>query len=455
LALSYDVRVWKVEIYEGKQRNSYRVRWAVAGKPWKKVFRTSALAESFRSDLVAAARKGEAFDTETGLPVSMARTSRDMTWYEFACKFVDMKWPHVAATTRRTHAEAFTAFAPAMFATTRGMPDAKLIRRALCRWAFNTARRNDPACPDDVKAALAWVKRNTRLVSTLAKPEILRPLLDGLTVRLDGGPAASSVVSRRRKILNTAVEYAVELNMLDANPIPALKWKKPKPVQVVDPRCVPNPVQARTLFDGVREQGRVGRRLVAFYGCLYYAGMRPEEVAFLNKRHLAIPKEGWGEFHLYGADPYAGKDWTDTGRDRDRRQLKQRERGESRTAPCPPELTALIHAHLDEFGTTADGRLFVGDRNHDELPKPTVVRIWSRARASVFTEDVAASPLARRPYDLRHAAVSTWLNGGVPPTDVAEWAGQSVEILFRIYAKCLDRGVQRNRQRVQQALGHQ
>jgi hypothetical protein len=145
----------------------------------------------------------------------------------------------------------------------------------------------------------------------------------------------------------------------------------------------PNPVQARTLLEGVREQGRVGRRLVAFYGCLY-AGMRPEEAAHLSERHLALPAEGWGEFHLDGAEPYAGKEWTDTGASRDRRQLKQRERGESRTAPCPPELTALIHKHLDEFGTGPDGRLFVGDRNHNELPKLTVVRIWQRARESVF-----------------------------------------------------------------------
>lgn len=86
---------------------------------------------------------------------------------------------------------------------------------------------------------------------------------------------------------------------------------------------------------------------------------------------------------------------------------------------------------------------------HYELPKLTVVRICSRAREAAFTPEAVASPLAKRPYDLRHAAVSTWLNGGVPPTDVAEWAGQSVEILFRIYAKCLDRGIQQNRQRVQ------
>jgi hypothetical protein len=31
--------------------------------------------------------------------------------------------------------------------------------------------------------------------------------------------------------------------------------------------------------------------------------------------------------------------------------------------------------------------------------------------------------LAKRPYDLRHAAASTWLNGGVKPTRVAKWAG--------------------------------
>jgi len=45
--------------------------------------------------------------------------------------------------------------------------------------------------------------------------------------------------------------------------------------------------------------------------------------------------------------------------------------------------------------------------------------------------------------------VSTWLNGGVPATTVAEWAGHSVEILLRIYAKCLDGGDALIRQRVQ------
>ena len=69
----------------------------------------------------------------------------------------------------------------------------------------------------------------------------------------------------------------------------------------------------------------------------------------------------------------------------------------------------------------------------------TIGRVWRRARQAAFTAEVAASPLARTP-DLRHAAVSTWLNGGVPATTVAEWAGHSVEILLTSYAKCLDGG---------------
>jgi integrase len=46
--------------------------------------------------------------------------------------------------------------------------------------------------------------------------------------------------------------------------------------------------------------------------------------------------------------------------------------------------------------------------------------------------------LAARPYDLRHAAVSLWLNAGVPPTEVAQRAGHGVDVLLRVYAKCLD-----------------
>src|SRR5206468_12621622 len=114
-----------------------------------------------------------------------------------------------------------------LFATDRGKPDDKLIRSALFRWGFNTNRRDDKNCPHEVREALRWVQGHTRPVSALTQPEVLRKVLDGLTVRLDGSPAAASVVSRKRKILNTAVEYAIERKLLASNPIPALKWPTP------------------------------------------------------------------------------------------------------------------------------------------------------------------------------------------------------------------------------------
>jgi integrase len=63
-----------------------------------------------------------------------------------------------------------------------------------------------------------------------------------------------------------------------------------------------------------------------------------------------------------------------------------------------------------------------------------------------------ASPLSARPYDLRHAAVSLWLNGGVAVTEVADRAGHSVEVLLRVYAKCIDGGEEAANRRIDAAL---
>ena len=41
----------------------------------------------------------------------------------------------------------------------------------------------------------------------------------------------------------------------------------------------------------------------------------------------------------------------------------------------------------------------------------------------------------KRPYDLRHSGVTWRLNSGVPATEVAAWAGHSVEVLTRVYAR--------------------
>lgn len=50
---------------------------------------------------------------------------------------------------------------------------------------------------------------------------------------------------------------------------------------------------------------------------------------------------------------------------------------------------------------------------------------------------MAASGLARRPYDLRHAALSLWLNSDGDPAQIAARAGHSAAILLTVYSHCI------------------
>lgn len=79
--------------------------------------------------------------------------------------------------------------------------------------------------------------------------------------------------------------------------------------------------------------------------------------------------------------------------------------------------------------------------------------MWDNAGRAELTDEEYRSPLGRRPDDLRHACVSTWLGSGVPSTQVAEWAGHSVAVLHQIYAKVIAGQESSARRRIELALG--
>ena len=81
--------------------------------------------------------------------------------------------------------------------------------------------------------------------------------------------------------------------------------------------------------------------------------------------------------------------------------------------------------------------------------------VWAEARKEALTAAQCRSPLGRRPYDLRHAAVSLWLNSGVPATEVACRAGHGVAVLLKIYAHCIDGQADAANKRIRDALGTQ
>ncbi|MGW3416644.1 tyrosine-type recombinase/integrase [Streptomyces phaeochromogenes] len=442
---SHNVRIWGI-----RRRNSksapFQVRWTVAGKVCQEPFATKTLADARRSKLVTAAGAGEAFDVATGLPVSELREATSPTWYEHACAYALMKWPNASAKHRAGIAEALTALTVALVSTSRGAPDSAVLRRALQGWAFRATlgdngehqalKDADHDVPREIRSALDWVAGASLKVVDVAESDNIRRALTALSKRLDGKRAADNTMRRKRMVFSNAMRYAVEREVLPANPLGRIDWAAPDTTDEVDFQYVPDPQQTRRLIDAVRDADVRGPHLHAFFGCLYYAAMRPSEVASLMRRNCKLPAEGWGELVLTQSRPEVGKGWTDDGRSFDERGLKRRARKATRPVPIPPTLVAMLRAHLDRFGTAADGRLFRAPRG-GRIGSNEYTDLWQQARKAALTPEEAATPLADVPYSLRHAGVSLWIKAGVDPVEVARRAGHSPAVLWRFYAKIL------------------
>ena len=65
--------------------------------------------------------------------------------------------------------------------------------------------------------------------------------------------------------------------------------------------------------------------MTAFFACLYYAALRPEEAVALRSGDVVLPAHGWGMLILTGACPGTGSAWTSTGTPHEPRGLKHRD----------------------------------------------------------------------------------------------------------------------------------
>jgi integrase len=444
---SRSIRVWSIRVNSGasgrKTRKSYTVRWTVSGRERSRTFVSRALADNYRSDLLQAVSRGEAFDVDAGLPSSMNETQETITWLDFCLSYVDMKWPSAAAKTRDSITDALATVTPALVRDTAERPPIAHLRRALRTHLLPPPARLDEVSAE-IGAAARWLKRASVPLSCLSDTSTARAALDVLAVKLDGRAAAATTARRRRAVFYNVLQYAVELEVFASNPVDRLRVRttRHRVAETVDPRVVVNQAQARELlvavtYVGRRGKDRKGERLRAFYACIYLAALRPSEALGLRLQDCFLPDAGWGAVTLTASRPSAGKRYTDSGNVHDTRGLKHRATNEPRRVPIPPQLVAMLREHIDRFGVAEDGRLFRSERGNP-VASSTYFHVWDDARHLALTPAKADSPLARRPYDLRHAAVSLWLNAGVPATEVAERAGHSVDVLLKRYAKCID-----------------
>jgi integrase len=375
----------------------------------------------------------------------MIRRELDVSCYVHAREFMRTVWPSSAAKSRVSLLETLSVALPVLARPLAGAPDRDVLRLAL-RHSLNQNEHAPQPSPAE-KRALSWLERASLRISALDDPAVVSELLDVLGRKLDGTPAAPDYFSRRRRVMHRVFSHAVRKKRLRVNPLGKASlpegWSAPPgPEDVVDPRSVGGPDLVADMLAAASYIGRrQGPRFVAFYGCMFYAMMRPSEVIALTKDSCHLPTEGWGRLIFAGTSPAAGKDFTDDGRVHEDRGLKGRPRQASarratRNVPIPPELVSMLIAHIERFGAAEDGRLFRSE-NGNPIQPSTYRQVWTKTRALALTPAQLATPLMRRPYDLRHSGITWRLNSGVPPTEIAAWAGHSVEMLLRVYARCV------------------
>jgi integrase len=208
-----------------------------------------------------------------------------------------------------------------------------VLRAALYGHAFNPARAGaDPGLA--ATAALAWASHNCLPLTALAGLQVTRRALEALALRLDGTRAAATTITRKRAVFHGCLGYAAELGLLEANPLDRITWRPPRSSFAVDPRSAATPAEVQAILAEVIQ---IRPELTAFFGCLYYAALRPAEAVALSASSCTLPSRGWGQLTLTASLPRSARAWTGNGTPREPRGLKHRPEGTTRTVPIPPQ----------------------------------------------------------------------------------------------------------------------
>ena len=450
--MPFDVRFWDIKkIGDNGSGGRYRVRWAVDDREHCKSFRNKTLADGFLDGLKDAARSRRPFSQRTGLPAAEPAQGEMITWYEHARRYAEAKWAGLAPVSRRSVAESLVTVTIALTAKEKGAPEGRVLRQALFGWAFNPATRERTRRARSPPPWAGWPAPRCP-----SAPWTTRPRCGSRSARAPRPWPASRRPGRRSGASGrcSTTPSATPSSRATSPPTRSTASSGPPPPspQSVDRRVVVSPAQARKLLAAVRGLSDRGAHLEAFYACLYYAALRPRRRSCSARATCTCRRKGWGRIVLAASASRAGTAWTDHGTARQERGLKHRAAHETRTIPIPPELVRLLRAHIKKYGTTPDGRVFQTTRG-GIIQDSAYSAVWAEARKAALTEAQFRSPLGRRPYDLRHAAVSLWLNSGVPATEVARRAGHGVAVLLKIYAHCIDGQADAANRRITDALG--
>jgi integrase len=132
--------------------------------------------------------------------------------------------------------------------------------------------------------------------------------------------------------------------------------------------------------------------------------------------------------------------------------LKGRDRKAKRRVPIPRHLAPTLHDHLRCHVDRRPDALVCTAPNGGRINLSTFHRdVWDPARTQTFPDGSALRRVRR--HDLRHSAITAWLNSGVLLKTAQQWSGhRQLSVLLDTYLGVMTGDAEVSLQRVEDAL---
>jgi integrase len=410
-----DIRIFNVQDRSTRSdaRKPRIVRWRIDGRDHSRAFRTKAEADRLRSRLLVAHQDGERFDPQTGWPLSWLPRSGDTPLHVWARRWVAEQWTEWAPRTRNEDIYSLSRLIPLV--TRDGASPHPSGLRTYLRDSLRPIGKIEPDGECE-----RWLSRWVLTLGELDRPTLAEA--SRLLGMGDQGQALAHETARRyRRVAHSCIRRAVELEQIQVDPWPPTqrgrsRRKANRTNRAVDLRRLPSPARADAIIKALENHQPGSRTYRAMTSVVYYAGLRPSEVAMLRPRALALPESGWGSIDVTESDI----GWDEPGDPKTG----------NRATPIPPRLVELLRSWIEDLNIPDDELLF-----RTRAGKRPSVSNWSRALGRAC-EKVSHPRI--RVYDFRHANATMMLKARVPLAEAARRLGHSVETLVSTYVGAMD-----------------
>ncbi len=260
----------------------------------------------------------------------------------------------------------------------------------------------------------------------------LRSFLDEVrTQRLDGTSRqlAPTSAARTRAVVRGAFTDARKRRLIDWDPWDAVAAIPLKDADVVDPDMVMSPAQVKQLAGACGQRHPQWESFILLQG---FCGLRPGEAIGLRVKDFAYVDGRPVDVLPRTSHSLVPGQFFDEGETR-QRPLKGRGPKARRRIPIPRQVTDIVAGHLRSVGrSNSSNRAFTNTAGNAVNLSNFYRDVWRPSRSEVFAPD---DPLSgATPHDLRHSAITVWLNAGVPLKTAQVWSGhKTASVLLDTY----------------------